>query len=445
MRGTINANDPAIIDRNATASIPLADQPVRLNGAIGALPANSSALSDTDFPSSRENSRVTSEQSGIGTNDDPFLAPGFRMGTSIANLTLEQSIGTSSNASQTTNGGSSLFYQTNFAFDLRSDWTRHELTLDVDGTYQSFADGTVEDRPTVGLGANLRLDLADGFSSILRATYNYSTESLTNSNLGANVTAQPGVHTYLTSAELIRNDSKLNFNLRGAITRSLYDAAATTTGTLSQLDRDNVRYGLRARVSYDNGAALRPFAQIGGAILRYDQEVDRNGDQRNSSVYEMRAGIELDMGEKLTGELGVGYIAETFDEGSLANLDGITIDGALNWSPERGTIVTANVSTSLNGATTSGDNGSIIYAGALSAVRQVTDRVSLNLNAGVRFNYDEERDETDATYTIGTGARYWMSRYMALSASVGFTRFESSDGLDDYDETTALLGVVFQR
>ncbi|MBL4892242.1 MAG: outer membrane beta-barrel protein [Rhizobiaceae bacterium] len=430
------------------------EQPVKLNPRQRPLPAissvhtNDTLLADSEeLRTGRENARVAADQPRTVDSEitDPFAPLGFRMGSSIANLTLEQTIGYSSNISQAPEPIEGYFSQTNFSFDLQSDWSRHQLTLGADASYRKFLQDEETARPTADLRASLRLDLVDGYASTLGATYNFATESLTSNNLGANVTARPGVHTLGASAELARNDRKLNFLLRGVVTSTSYDTATVTGGTLDQSDRDNTRYALIARAEYDNGAAIKLFMQEGAAASRYDLEVDRNGDSRDAGIYEIRTGIGFDFGEKLTGEIAAGYILEDYDAGGLENLAGYTLNGTLNWSPSRETTVVLNAATTLNGSTTAGNNGSIVYNGGLAITRKTTDRLSLNLNATFNFDYDEQSATTDTTYTLGTGAQYWVNRYMAISANLGHTIFIGSSGTNDYDETTATLGVVLQR
>jgi len=456
LRGTIATNSTNsntigtsgdIVDPTITASIPLSEQPVQLNLATGSLPALGSVHNDDDVISLRENPNVQPEQAGTVAQieSDPFAAPGFRLGSSIATLTLEQSLGASTNATQTTGGDSGYFSQTNIAFNLLSDWSRHELALNADGSFRKYLDNVEADRPTFGLGANLRLDLTDGYTNTWGATYNYDTEDLTSSRLGSDVTTRPGIHTARATSEIARTDRRIGLSLRGIIERDTYEDAVTTTGVLNQEDRNNNTYLLRARVGYDNGAIIQPFVEGGGGVTRYDEEFDRNGDQRNSTTYFMRAGIVLDIEEKLDGEIAFGYVAESYDQGSLSNLEGFTVDGQLNWSPTRETTISANVSTGLNGATSAGNNGSIIYSGGLVATHQLTNRWSINLNTSFNIDYDDEFDSRDATYTIGTGARYWMSRYMAISADLDHRIYQSGDGNSDYDETVAMLGIVLQR
>ena len=64
---------------------------------------------------------------------------------------------------------------------------------------------------------------------------------------------------------------------------------------------------------------------------------DTLGFERSYDSYGGRAGVEVDLGEKLNGEIALGYETYRFDDDRLDDLSGLTIDGLLNWSPQRGT------------------------------------------------------------------------------------------------------------
>ena len=57
-------------------------------------------------------------------------------------------------------------------------------------------------------------------------------------------------------------------------------------------------------------------AQVGRRI--YEQPVDDAGFERSGNLLGLRAGVELDLGEKLAGEVSAGWIEEQFDDPRLA-------------------------------------------------------------------------------------------------------------------------------
>ena len=411
----------------------------------GAIPVQPSSADAFEI---QQNPRIGRDQSGTGpiVEQDPFAATGFRMGTSVVNVRLEQAIGYATNVEQASDGQAGGFSQTNLTVSAVSDWSRHELRLDASGSYRKFFDSEEGNRPTANVRSALRLDLIDGFTSTIVGNYSYTTESLTSDNLSDNVTERPGIHTYGLDLELARSQRKLNFLLRGSLERTQYEEAALSDGSaLDQVDRNLNTYRLTGRVGYDTGAVATPFVEGSVGWRRFDEETDRNGDRRNSMIYDLRTGLAFDGGEKLNGEIAIGYLREEFEEGALETLEGYSLNGSLIWSPVRDTTVTLNAATRLNSSTTAGDNGSIEYTAGLDITRQATDRLELNANTDLTLDVDEQNDETDVTWTAGVGAQYWINRHLAVSADLDFTRFEDGDGLEDYTDTTATLGMVLQR
>ena len=52
-----------------------------------------------------------------------------------------------------------------------------------------------------------------------------------------------------------------------------------------------------------------------------------------------RAGVKVDMGEKLAGEFSAGWLREAIDDNRLEANSGASVNADLKWSPERGTII----------------------------------------------------------------------------------------------------------
>ncbi len=62
-------------------------------------------------------------------------------------------------------------------------------------------------------------------------------------------------------------------------------------------------------------------------VRAYDEERDSSGYARSGDLYAARAGVELDLGEKLRGELGIGFDRQTFDDERLKAINAFAADG----------------------------------------------------------------------------------------------------------------------
>src|SRR5690606_3971693 len=113
-------------------------------------------------------------------------------------------------------------------------------------------------------------------------------------------------------------------------------------------------YTVALRAGYQISPALMPFVEAEVGRNLYVQEIDSAGYARSSDRYAVRGGLELDMGEKLSGEIAAGWISEDFDDERLDPLSTPTVEADLRWSPQRGTDVTLSGATVLEGTTSAG-------------------------------------------------------------------------------------------
>ena len=402
----------------------------------------------TTTPSARSNIRQPRSQEGTGatTRDDPFAPLGLRIGSWRAFSTLEQTAGYSSNIDGAAMGDGGAFSRTDVSLSLQSDWSRHSARIDAAGTVRRNFDGSNEIIPNGSVSGELTLDLIDGWQTNARLAYEYDTESATSTAITVPAASRTGFHTATATSSIARTDRKLLLSLRGVAQRTDYERIELEDGsTVSQDDRNNTLLTATARAGYEASPAFTPFVEVEGGIRRYDLEEDRNGEDRNSTILAARGGVELDFGEKLTGEISAGYRVEDYADPALTNLEAVTVDGNLVWSPYRDTTVTMSASTEFSGATTAGDNGSVVRAANVEIERRANDRLTLTANGGIQHTAPDNGDDTQTLWTAGAGFSYWLNRFMAITGSVEHSSQQSESPALSYDATTVRAGIRLQR
>ncbi len=428
-------------------TLPLSDD---AQGRAESASAEPPVASDPDalVPGPRDNLRMGAVEPGVASpaEADPFLPTGFRAGTWQVFTRLDQALGYTNNTSSVAGGKPGSFSRTKAGLTMRSDWARHEASVEANGSVDHFLSGEEKDIPQVDVTGALRLDLIDGVAANLRATYNYSTEATNSDALGGGVSERPGVNAFGASAEIARSGGKVDFSLRGSADRTLYDVATTTGGgLLDQADRDNTLYQATARAGYGVSEAMRPFVQAAIGRRIHDLTVDRNGEKRDSTRYDLQVGLAVDLGEKLRGEASVGYLAEVFDDSGLRTLATPSFNANLVWSPERETQVTFTAATSLSGSTTAGESGSSVQDIGVEVERHIRERLTGHADAGLQIETFDATGDRDFTWTAGAGLKYWINRFMGVTADVGYERLDSSDPASSYEAATVMVGVSLQR
>ena len=370
---------------------------------------------------------------------------GIRLGTVVLRPSLSERL-----LSETTKTGGSkehaLYSSTTLKGSLTSDWSRHELSVTGAGTWQKLLSGSGDADPSADVNANLRLDLAAGTTVTLSSGYSFTREDAEDQDAIANAKTQYGIHRFdggITAAHAVGR-------LRGSVgldgSRWLYSDAVLNNGTdLSLEDRQRTLGTLRGRLGYEISPALIPFIEVSGGRLVYDQKTDSTGYQRSAYIYAAKTGAEFDFGEKLRGELAVGYIHETFDDARLNDINGLTLDGTINWSPRDGTDIKYGLSTSLDPATTAGTGGAVVYSANAEIAQQLRDNLVATLTGTTTWNrYPDASSSNSTSYAADAELAYEFNRYLALTAGLGYEYTQRKTSADT-EVLRASVGLTAKR
>jgi hypothetical protein len=373
-----------------------------------------------------------------------------QQGIQLGSFTLRPSVNQSVNVEDKRTGSTDekrTYLETDLRSTLISDWSLHQLTITGDGTWQKNVSGTGEEQPNVDIRADLRLDLPSETTAHVTAGYQFFRESTDDPNAIAGAAKQSAVNQFDGGLSLERDFGILRGTTALALTRTIYSNAVLSDGTSVTLsDRNQTAGTLRGRLGYELSPALIPFVEATLGRTLYDDERDSSGYERSSHSYGGKAGIEVDLGEKLKGELGIGYEQTDFQDSRLASIGTPTIDGAIAWSPQRGTNVAIGFSTSVQPSTTAGDSGYVAYQLTETITHQMTDNLVAKLTGGTIWrDYPSNSSASDETvYDAAAGLTWSVNRYLDLTSNVGYELTSTQTG-DDTKQLRAGLGLTVKR
>jgi hypothetical protein len=369
---------------------------------------------------------------GLRSSIDPDRdeAPGIALGT----FTLKPSLSQTFNH-ETTKSGSSKesrsYLETGLKGTLTSDWSRHQLTVTGEGTWQHNVGGEGATEPTANLDAELRLDISNDTTGTLRAGYRFEREDSTDPNAISGASVQSGIDRYSLGAGIERDFGILRGSAKLDLERYVYGSAELSDGTeLSLSDRDRNAGTVTARVGYELSPALIPFLEASVGKSVYDLRRDTLGFERSYDNYAGRAGVEVDLGEKLNGEIALGYETYRFKDSRLDDISGLTVDSSFNWSPQRGTIVTYGVSTGIEPSTTAGESGALVYALNSGLTHELRSSLVARLTNSLTFrNYPSgSASEDQKVWLAGAGLSWDMTRSLALTGDISYERTTQATG-----------------
>lgn len=386
------------------------------------------------------------EQTSVPPDPDPFAATGIRAGTFILRPTLDQGLAWTSNAGQTAQGEDALFSETALRLEATSDWSRHEARFDADLRFREplSSEGTREFQG--GAGAGFRQEIGTDHVATYALTYRAAPESPSSPLVDANVVNRPLRHDLGASAEIAREAGRLRWSAITGVERQVYEDARLSDDTiLSQDDRDATTASLVLRGGYEVSPALVPFAEVEIGRRIHDREFDADGYRRSADFASARAGVELDLGEKLTGEIAAGWIGDSPDDDRLAGLSAPYLDGRLSWSPQRGTDIGLAARSSLEGSTVAGESGAVVYT--LEAALDHRLRHDLTATALIGFDWRDYEGAPDEDRILRAEASmtWWLNRNAGVTGRLSHEVLDSSIAGRGYDETGAYLGITLRR
>jgi len=395
-----------------------------------------------------ENGRAEAiEGADIGPEDNPYAPLGLRLGTFNVTSTFEQGVTWTSNANYSPTPAPAILSESALRLNAVSDWSRHSAVINAFGIYRKTIDGEEVTDPSLGFDATLNVDIREDLRAIARLGYDLRPESADSPvELPAAVVSRPLRHNLTGSLGVEKDVGKFRFAATGAVERLGYDDAKLQNGTtLSQEERNSTLITGTLRAGYQISPALTPFVELEIGRRNYDIAVDSNGDARSSDRYGARLGTEIDLGEKLVGEVSAGWINEQFDGNALSDISGLTAEGDLTWSPERGTDVNFNASTTVEGTTTAGDSGSILYSGTVALKRELRSNLTLNASLGASWREYSSSPNRDLTLRAETSLTWWLNRYAGITGRYRYEGLNSTIAGRDTTTNSVYLGVTLQR
>ena len=177
----------------------------------------------------------------------------------------------------------------------------------------------------------------------------------------------------------------------------------------------------------------------------FDNETDSFGLERTATRMAIRAGVETDLGEKLRGDIAVGYLREDIADTSLEDIAGLSLAGTLNWSPMRGTNAALTASTSVEGSSTATSSGSLLHGLNLALTHRARSNLDLNASLGASLRDYTGPNPNEITLSAGLGSTYWFNRYIGLNGGAAHESVLLSDAARESKTNSVYLGLTLRR
>lgn len=379
-------------------------------------------------------------------DDDPYAPLGLRLGTFNVNTSIQSGLTATTNADSSTDGKSAILSETTLRLNAASDWSRHSANINAYGIFRKSIAGQDLSQPIAGVNSELDLDITHDLRGKIKLGYAVAPETAESPVIIEGTTEEPLTQTITSSIGLEKALGKLRLGITGNVERDVYgNAKLDSGGTLSQQERNNTLVTGVLRVGYELSPSVIPFVEGELGRRYYDQLLDDAGFARSANRVGARAGVTLNLTDKLSGEFSAGWLRETPDDDRLASISGPSIAADLKWSPIRGTTVSLQGTTQIEGTTTAGEPGDILYTGQISLERQMRANLTGIATLGMLWRDYSGTDGHDFGWNAEAGLTYWLNRYAGITGKVRHEQQISNLVGRDYKAESVFLGFIVQR
>ncbi|MGH1421781.1 MAG: outer membrane beta-barrel protein [Hyphomonas sp.] len=392
--------------------------------AVCGLMASTAVAQDGDFYS-RDKYEAVMDRSQPKFDPEPV-----RLGAFLVDSSLQAGVTATDNAlASSTNEESDIVVRVGGAASMRTNWAVHEIAADVSAFRNEY------------------MDLSDESSNDLRARLRGRLDATREVSLNGSVFAEDRAEPRTALSDSIGLDRPVEFTRVGFTVGANYindrvrwenEAGWSESnykdgkrvGTNINVDqdfRDRSEMMARTRLSYAVTPDLAVYGQATGRDLQYDQAQLLGGDlrKRDSQGYTVAAGIDFELTSLVRGDVNVGFMNENKDDPFFEDVDGLSVDGRMQWFPTRLTTVGFNASRR------------VVDVGVVQSPSAVQTSLGARVDHELRRNivlsaygnlqdYDfEEIDRTDEVVDLGVSATYKMNKRVHFET---FARHMERDG-----------------
>ncbi|MEP1444344.1 MAG: outer membrane beta-barrel protein [Hyphomicrobiales bacterium] len=383
---------------------------------------------------------VSQQGGGITADQTPFDPLGVRAGRFILRPSLQTSIGYTSNSIQDIGGEGSAFVSSQAALGIETDLARHAAGLQIDANVARFASGEDEVDADLNINGIVRYDIDNDTSVTGLLSLNIGEDDL--NGIADDPLEGTLIGTLQLDHRLRQFDTRTQLRGSRNVNGSFVDGAGTT---ISQDDQNSFLVGLNFRGTRRRGGTFSPFIEGDVSSEFFDDAAV--GVSSAPTVTGLRGiiGTEIERGDKLNGEVSIGFGENLVDSDNVDNFGGIIAEANLIWSPQRLNTITFNAGTAFDAFPSLATPGDTTYTFNVLGARQVKENLEVSAGGGVLVQVDGGVGGTDVTYSANAGIAYSLNRNVALTADYTFAREFSADGLGDFTSNSIALGLRLER
>jgi len=378
-----------------------------------------------------------------------YESEGLRMGAFFVQPELVLGIESTNNVFATaTQTQSDYIFSVVPSVSATSTWSVHELAMFANIERLNYLDFSDESVTHSTFAVDGRLDVVRGTSLLVGGAVNSLSEPRSSAASAVSSAAPIEYGSNDLYVQVERQSGRIK--LQGGVSLNTldYDDGVTIGGAAFDQDfrdKDETEFNVRADYAVSPDTAF--FVRYAANERKYDVSPVDPTLIRDSQGSRFEAGVDLDLGGVARGSIGVGYMEQNYDGAAFGDVDGLSIDGALEWFPSQLTTVTMFANRAINDAGIAGVSSLVNTEISITIDHEIRRNVIVSGSFGSGTDEYDGIDREDERSNWGAGATYFVNRNVGVSANVSWSE-QTSSGLaasNDFEDTRFGIRLVLRR
>lgn len=317
------------------------------------------------------------------------------------------------------------------SLNTESDWNNHQLSLNLQVDHRQYFEATSETRTDAHAILSGRVDVRSDLAVFGAASAARRHEQRGTSNSPVTAAEPVPYDEFDAAVSVVKEFNRLE--VAAGVTgeyRNYHDVRASGGGTLDQDYRDGAFVSVGGRIAYLMRPGIRVF---GDARYNWRQYNNTPGVNADSQGYNLLAGLEFTLTTLMRGEIGIGYMGQTYDGPGIPDSTGLKYNANLIWNPTPLMTVTLRGERSIEETGLAGSVGRI--DSSLELVLDYELRRNVIVSPSIAFSHEDYSgiSRTDNIINPALKVDYLFNRNFILGLGYSYTLRDSSVSGVGYD------------
>ena len=321
-------------------------------------------------------------------------------------------------------------------------WERHGIDLKLDAQSTIYNENSSLNQTNASIKGNSWFDIAHDLAVLTSFQVAHLNEGVGTVSSPANAIA-PTPYDLLSGDVTVRKQfNRLTTSFGTSIDSYNFGSTRAQDGSvINQDSRDGQIYTVHGRVDYAFGSRLGWFTAVEGN----QRNIRGNpGQPLDSQGYRALSGLTIGFTNLITGEIGGGYVNQSFVDPTIGTIEGPTYRAMLTWRPTPLVDVHFKAEQLVTQTSDTSSTGVLANAFQLGADYELRRNVIISLAAGYENDRFFGQPRTDKVTTTDARIKYLINRFGAISLFHRYSERNSNIPTFSYDKHQVGINVTAQ-